>query len=234
MIRNAITTTVALVVLAGVVGGCGSGDQDGAAGDGSGTSTSADASVDAVGWEEVVPGGDCQCSDGSVFSFWARAADPAKVVVFLQGGGACFSAETCDPGNDLYRTAVTEGPNPEGVFDFENPRNPFADYSAVYVPYCTGDVHIGNATTDYADGLTIQHKGYANGTAALDYVAATFPDATDVVVLGESAGSIAAPLYAGLVADRLPDAHITVVADGSGSYPDDPVLNENVRGLGRR
>ena len=46
------------------------------------------------------------------------------------------------------------------------------------------------------------------------------------MVLGESAGSIAAPLYAGLVADRLPDARITVVADGSGSYPDDPVLNE--------
>ena len=44
-----------------------------------------------------------------------------------------------------------------------DPRNPFADYSAVYVPYCTGDVHIGSVTTEYADGLTIQHKGYANG-----------------------------------------------------------------------
>ena len=228
MIRNVITTTVALVVLAGAVGGCGSDDDGDAAGAGSSrsTSTSVDASAGAGGWEEVVPGGDCQCSDGSEFNFWVRESDPAKVVVFLQGGGGCFSAETCDPENDLYRTAVTEGPNPEGVFDFENPLNPFADYSAVYVPYCTGDVHIGNATTEYADGLTIQHKGYANGTAALDHVAATFPDATDVVVLGESAGSIAAPLYAGLVADRLPDAHITVVADGSGSYPDDPALNE--------
>ncbi len=228
MIRNAITTTVALVVLAGAVGGCGSENDGDTAGDGSSTSTStaADASVGAGGWVEVVSGGDCQCSDGSAFSFWAREADPAKVVVFLQGGGACFSAETCDPANGLYRTAVTGGPNPEGVFDFENPRNPFADYSAVYIPYCTGDVHIGNATTEYADGLTIQHKGYANGTAALDHVAATFSDATDVVVLGESAGSIAAPLYAALVADRLPEADITVVADGSGSYPDDPALNE--------
>ena len=100
-----------------------------------------------------------------------------------------------------------------------NERNPFADYSVVYVPYCTGDAHLGNTTTEYAPGLTVHHKGYVNGTAALDYVAATAPGATEVVVVGESAGSIAAPLYAGLVSDRLPDARITVLADGSGSTP---------------
>ena len=55
--------------------------------------------------------------------------------------------------------------------------------------------------------------GYVNGTAALDFVAATAPGASEVVVVGESAGSIAAPLYAGLVSDRLPDARITVLAD---------------------
>lgn len=88
--------------------------------------------------------------------------------------GACFSAETCAPENDLYQSAITEGPNAEGMFDFSDRRNPFADHSIVYVPYCTGDVHLGNATREYADGLTVQHRGYANGTAALDYVEATF------------------------------------------------------------
>jgi Pectinacetylesterase len=110
--------------------------------------------------------------------------------------------------------------------DFAEARNPFADYSIVYVPYCTGDVHLSNTTTEYAPGLTIQHKGYVNGTAALDHLAATFPAATEVVVAGESAGSIAAPFYAGLVSDRLPDAQFTVLADGSGSYPDAPRFNE--------
>jgi hypothetical protein len=75
---------------------------------------------------------------------------------------------------------------------------------------------------DYEPGLTIQHKGYVNGTAALDHLAATFPSATEVVVMGESAGSVAAPRYAGLVSDRLPDARITVVANGSGGTPDLP------------
>ena len=193
--------------------------------------TDSDAASDrpdvAARWERIVPGGDCQCSDGSEFSFWAREANPDKVLVYLQDGGVCFSAETCAPDRDLYNTTVGEGPvGVGGIFDFADERNPFADYSVVYVPYCTGDVHLGNTTTDYAPGLTVHHKGYVNGTAALDFVAATAPGASEVVVVGESAGSIAAPLYAGLVSDRLPDARITVLADGSGSYPDEPRVNE--------
>jgi hypothetical protein len=182
--------------------------------------------ADAPGWEQVSPGGDCECADGSEFSFWVHEADPTKVVFFLEAGGACFTAETCDPERDLYATAVEEGPPGGGVFDFADNRNPFADYSAVYVPYCTGDVHLGTVTTEYAPDLTVHHMGYLNGTAAVDHLAASFPDATEVVVMGMSAGSVAAPVYGGQVADRLPDAGITVLADGSGAYPDDPTFNQ--------
>jgi hypothetical protein len=45
--------------------------------------------------KKVVPGGDCECADGSEFAFWERRGDPTKVVFFLDGGGACFDAETC-------------------------------------------------------------------------------------------------------------------------------------------
>ena len=187
----------------------------------------ASTAVAPAGWKQIVPGGDCQCSDGSAFSFWVREADPDKVVFYLQDGGACFSAETCEPSSGLYETTIADGaPRESGIFDFDDARNPFADNSVVYVPYCTGDVHLGNTTTEYAPGLTVQHKGYVNGAAALDHLAAAFPGATEVVVVGESAGSIASPLYAGLISDRLPDARITVLADGSGSYPDLPRLNE--------
>ena len=43
-------------------------------------------------WKQVAPGGDCQCADGSRFSFWARKADPTRVVLFLNGGGVCWNA----------------------------------------------------------------------------------------------------------------------------------------------
>lgn len=174
------------------------------------------------GWERIVPGGDCRCSDGSEFGFWVRKADPDRVLVFLQDGGNCFSAETCAPERGLYTPAITEGPDRTGVLDADDGRNPLADHSVVYVPYCTGDAHLGDAVTEHAPGLTVRHKGLVNGTAALDHLAATFPGATDVVVMGESAGAVAAPLYGGLVADRLSDARITALANGAGGTPDLP------------
>lgn len=221
---------LALAVTAAACGGNGADDPGAVATTMTAAITAASADE---AWERVVPGGDCQCSDGSEFSFWVRKANPKKVVLYLQDGGACFSAETCAPDSDLYQTSVSEGPIGEGgIFDFADERNPFRDYSVVYVPYCTGDVHLGDTTTEYAPGLTVHHKGFVNGIAALDRLVASFPGATNVVVIGESAGSIAAPLYAALVSDRLPKARITALADGSGSYPDVPRLNRIIAAWG--
>jgi hypothetical protein len=183
---------------------------------------------EASGWTQVVPGEDCACSDGSAFHLWVRLANPKKVLLYFQGGGACFTAELCNPAGGIYHVRAESSPPGDGVFDFANPANPFADYSVIYVPNCTADVFLGNAATTYQPDLTIQHKGFVNGTAALDHLATTFADASDVVVAGGSAGSVAAPLYGGLVADRLPEARVTVLADGSGAYPDHPQLNASL------
>lgn len=179
-------------------------------------------------WEIVKPGGDCQCALGTEYAFFVRRADPTNVVFFLEGGGACFDAATCAPGSEFYDPDVdeTDDPDPQsGIFDFMQPDNPFLGYSFVYVPYCTGDVHIGNLDREYSPELTVRHRGLVNGTAAREYLAETFPDASQVVVVGESAGAIAAPIYAGEVSLMLPDAQITVFADGAGAYPNDPNLN---------
>ena len=182
-------------------------------------------------WESLTAPADCMCSDGSEFTYFVRQADPNKVLFFLEGGGACFNKDTCGPDSGTFKRTVghdggmTDG---EGIFDFSNPKNPFADYSMVFVPYCTGDVHIGNATTDYGDGVVVHHNGYVNGSTALAKMAELFPDATQVVVAGESAGSIPTPLYAGLAHDLMPTAKLTVLADGSGAYPDAPVLNATI------
>ena len=184
-------------------------------------------------WEKVVPGGDCVCADGSEFAFWERRADPTKVVFFLDGGGACFDATTCAfTGHPAAERRTTTGASmarirqPEGgIFDFARPDNPFADYSFIYVPSCTGDVHLGDATREYSPELTVEHNGFVNGTAALNYLAEHYPDAAQVVVVGKTGGSVAAPVYGGLVADLLPDAQVTVFGAQSGHLPDDPDLN---------
>lgn len=174
-------------------------------------------------WERVAAPEGCMCADGSPWSYFVREADPTKVVLFFDGGGACFSAETCAPGSDQYKQAIgfdngfTES---TGVFDFDNPENPFADYSMVFVPYCTGDVHAGNTTKDYGNGVVIEHKGFVNGSAALDALVERFANVDTLIVAGVSAGSFPTAIYAGLAADKLPKAAIKVIADGSGAIPD--------------
>ncbi len=178
-----------------------------------------------------------RCADDSPVHYLERLADPHKVVLYFEGGGACFSAATCAfDGPDTSYVAASEFTansmaDRGGIFDFEQPENPLADYSFVYVPYCTGDGHLGSQTTTYADDLTVEHRGYANGLAALDHLVATYPDVGDLLVTGVSAGSIPTPLYAGLAADRLPQARIVTLGDGSGAYPSDPVLNAFIGSL---
>ncbi len=187
-----------------------------------------------VQWETVAAPVDCMCSDGSGVQFYVHRADPAKVVLFFEGGGACFSAATCGSGA-TFQPNADYGPafetTGEGIFDFSDTRNPFAGWSFVYVPYCTGDVFLGNATHDYGEGIVIQHKGFVNASAALDSLAQRFPDAAQLVVTGESAGGVPTPMFGGLAHDLLPAAAITVLADSSGAYPDVPGINSLVGSL---
>jgi hypothetical protein len=189
-----------------------------------------------AGWEKIVPGGDCQCADGSDFAFWERSADPSKVVLYLDGGGACTDATTCAFSgtrgeSDVYNWSL-EGENPAstggGILDFDHADNPFADYSFIYVASCTGDFDLGDVTRQYSPELTVEHNGFVNGTAALSYLAEHYPDATQVVVVGKTGGSVAAPVYGGLVADLLPDTQVTVFGAQSGAFPDDPDFNAEI------
>ena len=147
--------------------------------------------------------------------------------------GRTMCAFTGNGESDFYDWNIpnNEDPGSEGgIFDLANPDNPFADYTFIFVPYCTGDVHLGDVTREYSPELTVEHNGFVNSTTALTYLVENYADAAQVVVVGESAGAVAAPVYGGLVADLLPDAQVAVLADSSGAYPNDPNLNIEVLG----
>ena len=182
-----------------------------------------DAPVVTPTWETVDAPSDCMCADGSAFHFYLREASPTKVLFYLEGGGACFSGDMCKPGSGTYSETISPISKLEdspGIFDFDNPENPFADYSVVYVPYCTGDVHAGNITKDYGNGVVTQHKGFVNASNALDTMIKRFPNTTQLVVAGSSAGSFPTPVFAGMAGDQLPNADLKVFADSSGAVPD--------------
>jgi Pectinacetylesterase len=234
--RGLVALLLLLAALATTVTACGGNDDNAGA-----VATTAPATTTAPAdqkWKKVVPGGDCECADGSEFAFWERRADPTKVVFFLDGGGACYDAATCaftglGTGGEANYDWTIYGEDPAregGIFNFAPADNPFRDYSFIYVPACTGDTHLGDVTRKYSPRLTVEHNGFVNGTTALSYLAEQYPDAAQLVVVGKSVGSIAAPIYGGLASDLFPDARVTVFGGQSGHIPDDPDLNAEILG----
>jgi len=193
------------------------------------------------GWQKVVPGGETECSDGSEFAFYTRAGDPSKLVFFLQGGGGCWNLQTCDPLGKPSYTVNLDGFHPsqsDGIFNFSRLENPVRDHTMVFVPYCSGDVHIGAATREYerpADWVanlkardvpaerieprfSVAHKGLVNARAALKWVREEIKAPASVLVTGSSAGSIPSPYYALQLANQFPGAQVSQLGDGSGGY----------------
>ncbi len=143
------------------------------------------------------------CIAGTAFSAFTRAGDPDKLLIFEQGGGACWQGfYNC---NILAGAQAAPRP-PFGIFDFASKDNPFSKYSILYMPYCDGSVFSGdNDVFDPAFGVAIGqpttvffrfHRGLRNQSAGMDLAAATFPDAEKVVVAGSSAVGVGAAGFA--------------------------------------
>ena len=177
-------------------------------------------------WHELLAGGDTLCSDGSPYKFYVKPGSVEKLLFYMQGGGGCWSRERCDPEMSPTYKINLDGDRPGmfGIFNLDNPDNPFREHSIVIAPYCTGDVHLGQSDTVYPpveDGqepLTIHHRGRTNMQAVLDWTYENVPNPEEVFVTGSSAGSIPSPFYAALMADNYPNARIAQLGDGAGGY----------------
>lgn len=173
------------------------------------------------------------CSTGTPYQFYAKpAGDNTELLVFFNGGGACWFGQACDLSsqpNVHSPFAEMDQNNPglaSGIFDLDNPENPFAGYAMVFVPYCNGDVHIGAGPREYtytnAEGseieVTAYHNGYANSQTVLSWVYENFTAPSKVVVSGSSAGAIGGSFYSGLVAEHYSDLPVVLLADAAGAY----------------
>ncbi|HTQ46108.1 MAG TPA: pectin acetylesterase-family hydrolase, partial [Polyangiaceae bacterium] len=153
-----------------------------------------------------VPFSNAFCGNGASTGIGINPhAGATRVLVYLEGGGACWSELTCyttmtaayfTTGYSAqdFATESTDTTNlaqPGGFFDRTASANPFKDYSFVYVPYCTGDIHAGNNVATYGTNMG-HHVGYANMTAYLSRIVPTFPGMQRVVLAGSSAGGYGA------------------------------------------
>lgn len=172
------------------------------------------------------------------FSFWARKGKSKNLVVYFEGGGACWDNLTCTfpiaglPPQvpQFFVPQVPPGTDPAttgGIFRSDNPANPVGDWDMVYIPYCTGDLHAGSATKTYTSignaalgvpaglPLTIQHRGFDNFMVVMDWVKKNYDKPKNVLVTGVSAGGYGATINAPWVAKAYPKAKMFVLADAS-------------------
>jgi len=183
----------------------------------------------APGWTKIEPGGDTICSRGTPFVYFVHPGTVNRLVVYFQGGGACWSHASCSlPG--LAKETAGDGDNPDqapgGIFELDNPDNPFKDWFFVFIPYCTGDIHWGDNTQTYtAEGeedVVIQHKGFVNVTAVLDWTEANFERPEKIFVSGCSAGSYGSIMGAAHIHELYPDVSLYQLGDaGAGVSTDD-------------
>jgi hypothetical protein len=172
-----------------------------------------------------VPG--AECADGSATGFsvmYRRGA--RKLFLYLDGGGACWSKETCEKGTAAHLTATPyyEGPyfqqdpkNLEGWANFNNASNPVGDYSLARVPYCTGDIWMGNQTVDYgtpAKPYVVRHVGYRNLSLILKEIQKRFPDPDAIVFMGTSAGGLGVTFNLHQLRNAYPNNKVYVINDG--------------------
>ncbi len=179
------------------------------------------------------------CWDGEPWVFFVKRGSVNNVVMYYQGGGACWSSFTCGglPGvvSPTFKRSTGPGDNPanfsSGFADASNPDNPFRDWHQVFVPYCTGDVHWGDAVVDYdllGNPLTVRHKGFHNAQVAEQFAREHFVHPDQVFVTGSSAGAYGAIVNSLYLQERVyPSADFAVVGDaGNGVITQDFLVND--------
>ena len=164
------------------------------------------------------------------YRFWFKRGVADGLVVFFDGGGACWDDITCAVprrANDaresdgFYKAELIPGDDPNrlsGIFDLGNARNPVRDWSFVFVPYCTGDVHSGSNTAHYRDPDTgepyaIEHRGSDNFRSILTWMRANIDAPARILVAGSSAGAYGAATHFARVRAAYPNGHALMLGD---------------------
>ena len=177
-----------------------------------------------------------KCGDGSDFAFYLRLApngEPVEnLVVQFQGGGICLFESDCtarlnsSPG--LFEAQGDPFPD-SGFLNTDDTVNPFANWSMIYLPYCTQDIFTGGGEAEFfpGTGVTVERYGARNAREALRYTRDAIwaalraegqeyrPDQMKVLFAGSSAGGYGAQYNAHYPLDDLRWVNTTIAPDAS-------------------
>ncbi|MEK8031625.1 pectin acetylesterase-family hydrolase [Ideonella sp. DXS29W] len=175
------------------------------------------------------------CGNGTPYRFFVnRTPLNSHLAITFEGGGACWDQDACE-GVGAYSATNPDGipgdymsqPNSAAgglVTPFSARLDPFQgvrtqDWTLVYMPYCTGDVHTGNLVRVYNDQRPDQprvqyHRGQANVKAAADWMRRNLGRPGHLLLTGFSAGGVGSTANYAIVRDALaPRGRATLMAD---------------------
>jgi hypothetical protein len=181
------------------------------------------------------------CSDSSDYFIFSQKAESDHLLIHFSGGGACWNDETCAHPLNLWTglklgigheltgyylpTASKNVPLYIGGLLSHKEKNPLHDWNKIYLPYCTGDLHVGNSLRTYvdekSDSFSIHHNGSNNIAAALQWIFDAYPNPEKIVLTGDSAGGYGAMLYTAAIATHYPNSKIYQLVDCSYALVDD-------------
>jgi hypothetical protein len=150
--------------------------------------------ADGTDWVKIDLPPPCVSGDGGSTFIMVSKGTSNNIFVYMQGGGACTDYLTCNVmvttlHPDFSQTSQVD----EGIFNRTNELNPFRDWTFVYIPYSTGDVHSGNRVVEYYnplnphDSMVVYHVGFVNAVTAMRWVASQ-GGFEKIVIGGSSAG----------------------------------------------
>ncbi|WP_141733489.1 pectin acetylesterase-family hydrolase [Oligoflexus tunisiensis] len=183
-------------------------------------------------WEwQAVTG--TMCRDGSETGFFLKRRPFDKnLVIYLEGGGACFNGLTClsNP-----KAVGDQYPGQNGIFQ-ERDDNPVNGWNFVHVPYCSGDIFAGSQENVQVPGvLGRQHfVGYRNMLKILDRLKTEMPELENVLMTGVSAGGFGAIFHYPTAKERWPDSRVVLLNDSGIPLEDEwlaPCLQKSFRTL---
>ena len=168
-------------------------------------------------------------------------------------GGGPFNTECLnDPGStclpDDYATAYLNFDIPDAIKDIaeqfgiidgnvpvdfafpilstDSVVSPMADWNKIFLPYCTGDTHIGNTVQTYSDptgqepDIEFHHKGFENTQRVIEDMNRMFPEVPRMMVTGCSAGGLASMANYSFIREGMPGIERGyVLADGAPIIP---------------
>jgi hypothetical protein len=184
-----------------------------------------------------IPVAGMECRDGSASGMGVRLRENAsRLVIYLEGGGACFNETTCKvnpesfSGEFFFLWKAAAGRN--GLFNTSNPLNPLKEWNAVYVPYCTGDIHGGNQAEPGAEEEK-NFVGFSNMEKVLALIAPYFNSMEEVLLCGTSAGGYGATLNYEQVATAFSGTPVHLLNDSGPFLEEDAALSPCLQQLFR-